>query len=599
MSFLNKKSAHGVIALLLTTSFANAQSLQNQGLASGAPSQSERPKEIANPGPPLFMGNMPAPVPKGPSQDTNPCLDLVKNYSPNNSDTEDLCIKLDDKGISFTDGAQMEGLKKSLSTLAGPFLILEIGKHYDSGYVRALIRDLKALKGQKIEKAADTNRIRIAAEVNMHYRTGLKNKFGYTTIGGLSGLTYDRTAKKFYMISDDKNYHDIFSLDVNPGAGSFMDARGMLLGQLELRGVKTSGFFGSSNERINQGDNEEIVKLPDGRFIISREDADKPLTIFSDSGEELGNLQVPVDFVKKYEKKTEQRICADGQMRHVELDENGVIVKEEVDFWGNPKPKKQQAFSWSDFNSDGKDKNGDGKPDGDKKDSKGDGTAVAGTGAGLGGENTQPKQPEKPKTVRKELMGPPKMCMFTNDVQVGGLDFNKGIEAMTVVPGSDFLIFANEGPLPMDAAVSKRTIRIYVDQVAHMMTAPPEKFFKYRLDEMNDNGMSGMAALDNRRLITIERGFDSAKREGIIRLYLVKLDQLDKDGVLKKTLLVDFKDLRGQMAPGMKKIDNFEGITIGETVGTSTLVHMVSDDNFNADQRSVFLTLSIPNNMLD
>ncbi|MNL39491.1 hypothetical protein D3C87_1617720 [compost metagenome] len=118
------------------------------------------------------------------------------------------------------------------------------------------------------------------------------------------------------------------------------------------------------------------------------------------------------------------------------------------------------------------------------------------------------------------------------------------------------------------------------------------------MDLYNDNGVPAILAMDSSRVLVLERGFDSVEREAVIRLYKVELANADKDGVLQKELIVDFKDLKPQFAAGFKKVDNFEGMALGPVRNGSQVIFLVSDNNFSSSQRTTFLALAIPQGAL-
>ncbi|MNT49727.1 hypothetical protein D3C72_1865990 [compost metagenome] len=151
---------------------------------------------------------------------------------------------------------------------------------------------------------------------------------------------------------------------------------------------------------------------------------------------------------------------------------------------------------------------------------------------------------------------------------------------MTIIPGSDEVLFANESPLTQDRedhfwSKDEHYIRIYSVKMEAWDKKAPTKYFKYKMDLYNDNGVPAILAMDSSRVLVLERGFDSVEREAVIRLYKVELANADKDGVLQKELIVDFKDLKPQFAAGFKKVDNFEGMALGPVRNGSQVILLV------------------------
>ncbi len=113
----------------------------------------------------------------------------------------------------------------------------------------------------------------------------------------------------------------------------------------------------------------------------------------------------------------------------------------------------------------------------------------------------------------------------------------------------------------------------------------------------HDNGLPEMLALDDRRLLMLERGFSQGA--GVtIKLFIAEFDgATDVAGMpalagrsytpMKKTLLLDLETL------GIK-LDNMEGLTFGPTLpdGRRILV-LVSDNNFNRTQITLFLAFAV------
>jgi len=119
------------------------------------------------------------------------------------------------------------------------------------------------------------------------------------------------------------------------------------------------------------------------------------------------------------------------------------------------------------------------------------------------------------------------------------------------------------------------------------------------------NGVSELTSLDDQRLLVLERAY-VAPAEGLgfntVRIFEVSLppgSAGDASGPqsaapIAKRLVLDLDDVLGRLQPGLQSLDNFEGMTIGPTLpsGTRSLL-LVSDDNFSAYQRTVFLAFRV------
>lgn len=188
---------------------------------------------------------------------------------------------------------------------------------------------------------------------------------------------------------------------------------------------------------------------------------------------------------------------------------------------------------------------------------------------------------------------------FLNKGNGQGLDYNLGIEAVTNIPGTDNILFANEGPTLQDRKRnSDRFVRIYLGNVQEMQTQAPRDYLKYKLDPIEGGGLVALAAIDSTRALALERGFDRSKQEATVRLYLINLERAVGQTYVPKRLVVDFVDLKDQFAAGFKKIDNFEGLALGPKIDGQQILFSVSDNNFSPKQRTVLLALAIPEAML-
>ncbi|MFZ4287163.1 esterase-like activity of phytase family protein [Variovorax sp. HJSM1_2] len=137
--------------------------------------------------------------------------------------------------------------------------------------------------------------------------------------------------------------------------------------------------------------------------------------------------------------------------------------------------------------------------------------------------------------------------------------------------------------------------RAYVTDAIPAAPVPPQTFA--------DNGISEILAIDAFRLLVLERSFTAGVGNSL-RLYQVDTrdgsDTLQQDTLapgtwqpMRKTLVAnldDFVALNGQPRPGLRRLDNTEGMAWGPRImgkngrpGPRTLV-LISDDNFNARQ---------------
>ena len=117
-------------------------------------------------------------------------------------------------------------------------------------------------------------------------------------------------------------------------------------------------------------------------------------------------------------------------------------------------------------------------------------------------------------------------------------------------------------------------------------------------------------ALDDTHLLALEREYIENKADARASVNRVRIVHVSLSGAtdisgfdslnaargvvpVARTLLLDLADVKG-LSPALATLENFEGMTLGPRLpdGRATLV-LVSDDNFNPLQRTVFLLLAI------
>lgn len=212
----------------------------------------------------------------------------------------------------------------------------------------------------------------------------------------------------------------------------------------------------------------------------------------------------------------------------------------------------------------------------------------------------------------------------------GGVRDNQGFESLARTPDGR-LIAGLEQPRYADLPATLRNGRPYgggrggpsrlIELVDRDGRWTPGREWVYPLDatgrrpafdticDDGENGLSDLLAIDDSRLIAIERAclIDRAAERvrNIVRLYLVDVSGADDvsppSGVavasarpVHKALLVDFDTLIPRWPPELQRLDNFEALAFGPVLadGSRTLL-VVSDDNFRPTQNTVFLWFRI------
>jgi hypothetical protein len=106
------------------------------------------------------------------------------------------------------------------------------------------------------------------------------------------------------------------------------------------------------------------------------------------------------------------------------------------------------------------------------------------------------------------------------------------------------------------------------------------------------NGVSEILALENEpdKILVLERCYDGKKAN--VLLYLATI--VKKEAILKKELVFDFNDnsLFDTKDKNFKP-DNLEGMTWGKDKDGSTLLYLVSDNNFNSKQKNQLIKLKL------
>ena len=203
-----------------------------------------------------------------------------------------------------------------------------------------------------------------------------------------------------------------------------------------------------------------------------------------------------------------------------------------------------------------------------------------------------------------------------------GVRRNAAFESLTVSPSGDRLFTATETALVQDgeAADFERgtTCRI-LEYARDGQTYRPRREFAYPMEAMQRPafepgeailGLVELLALDDTHLLALEREYVENKADARASVNRVRIVHVSLSGAtdisgfdslnaargvvpVARTLLLDLADVKG-LSPALATLENFEGMTLGPRLpdGRATLV-LVSDDNFNPLQRTVFLLFAI------
>jgi hypothetical protein len=193
-----------------------------------------------------------------------------------------------------------------------------------------------------------------------------------------------------------------------------------------------------------------------------------------------------------------------------------------------------------------------------------------------------------------------------------GVRHNMGLEGLTASPSGRRIFLACEQALLQDGpkADFQRGTRVRISTFDAAMR--PLAQFTYLTDPLRRSaragevtayelGVSALAALDDHRLLVMERGAEAV--DGVfqnqVRIYQVDLTGADDIterhslvGVtpLPKQLVLDLDSIIPELDPRYGRLDNFEAMAL--TSNGSTLF-IASDDNFSQDQRTAILVFAL------
>lgn len=150
------------------------------------------------------------------------------------------------------------------------------------------------------------------------------------------------------------------------------------------------------------------------------------------------------------------------------------------------------------------------------------------------------------------------------------LENNGGLEAIAYLPDGSLL------------AISEKTF----DEDGHIIGArlTEDRATPVRLKQHLPYHLTDMDALPNGDLITLERHY-SALAGVSMMMRRIRADALEKDEPLDGEVLMEANHTRS--------IDNMEGLSVRQDEEGRTLLYVISDDNFNAVQRTLLLVFAL------
>ncbi len=199
-----------------------------------------------------------------------------------------------------------------------------------------------------------------------------------------------------------------------------------------------------------------------------------------------------------------------------------------------------------------------------------------------------------------------------------GVRNNLALESLSSLEDGSLIAFANEDALMQDGSITTPTFGSRV-RVCFLKDNQAVKEVAYDLEKVpsialaglsvGENGLSEILLLDEKTFYSLERSFLPLQKRNIIKIFKNTITSETTNtlntNVLKtnaykapeKTLLINLDDILSTFPKEPKdeqKLDNIEGISFGPTLpnGNKTLI-LVSDNNFNKGQRTLFIAFEI------
>lgn len=505
------------------------------------------------------------------------------------------------------------------------FAVKRKGDGSENNYFLSLINDCSVDKKEAPEKT-EKNPIQVSSnpylkllkDYNLHSSEKIEFIGGpkpQVLVGGGSALHYDSKNENLYILSDEAYMHS--------GAPARMYVY-ELNRKLELRDSKTIPFtYGNAIPPYVDG--EGLVRLKDGRFIVSSEVGESTarhsdqngrktipsmnLNIFDREASYLTHIPLPESFRSRY-----LRIVEKSYLKATPESSNIKIEKPENISGRNEKSIRKES----------------------KKDLSPLETVTTESVVEEINENEISRDGSKFNVPKAWLFlygnggldddsSIPYQVKISHYI-IAGLQYNKSIESLGLSPDESTLFLANEASLyqdmkhntgcierkPLENGEKRLPICRQMVRVARMSrVSTPEVFrphdeFKYELEAEVENGVSEILPLSSLEFLILERSWDAEKQKVTARIYKASASEeslIPKNASnekiaalppLKKKLILDLDQVISQLSPGLKSIDNFEGMTFGPTLenGNRTLL-LVSDNNFSQKQKTLLLVFEI------
>ena len=168
--------------------------------------------------------------------------------------------------------------------------------------------------------------------------------------------------------------------------------------------------------------------------------------------------------------------------------------------------------------------------------------------------------------------------------QTANIADSKGFEGMAIAPDLRTLHPMLEGPVAEDRAAGRdRDLRIYTVRTGERGATFRPTWSYYRMDSPAD-AIGDFVLVNEHQGLVLERDNEQGAAAVTKRVYLVDLDRVDRDGVVRKQLLVDLMHLPNpKHLGGFGDPFTFPYVTIEDLgIVDSRTIAVMNDDNFPA-----------------
>ncbi len=523
--------------------------------------------------------------------DYSSCEKAVGKMTANPFTTISLCSNSDVLKILPQTGA-LACIESSLkSTYKNYIPYVALGTQYlnEKNYFNFLARDCKS---QTQNQPTQNPYLKLVKDINIHTREVMAlddSTNASAQVGGISALSYDQQSQTLYALSDETR----MSTQLPPRMYKYK-----LNDQLDLVDQKVMTFtFGSQAEP--DIDPEGMVRLKSGQFILSSEvgknqtevTEDKVVNITNiNSFDERGVFQNSIPLPTSYKSKYVKTEVNNGPKNNKKSSKNNQI---DSDMYTQASYTYYRHTGGLEFNK-----------------SLESLTITPDESILLTANESSLLQDAKlkGKCQPEEKTDAPENNEVSNDA--GNVQDKDSKSSNSNLP-----VGATYYKKPQLCGKVIRIARLFKNpkpQDKNKVSYLPGDEFKYELEPEIDNGIVEILALNNQSLLTLERSWDNVKQKVTSRIFKIHLTgtalipanatdkQIDEIEGLKKHLILDLDSIIGNLSPGFRILDNFEGMAFGPTLanGNRTLL-IVSDNNYSARQRTTLLVFEVAPALLD